>query len=537
MIPITRPAVVELQPLPAGTVVGSFVLRTMLTRDEFGICYLATASASGGEVLIDEYAPAGISLRDASGLLKPSAPEYGALWEEGLQAFLQESELLARPLHPALVRVVPLWQTTGTAFRMRLRVAGHTLTDACATMTEPPSEGWLRGLLAPLLDAIECLHQAGWVHANVCPGQILVRPEEGPMLLDTAAVHAAIGARLPGHPAWPEPGFRPPELSEPTGEHPPGPWSDLYSLAAVARFCMEAPRTSGVQWRVSGGQPSGFYTRDFLSAFDRALASDPRERPQTVAQFRQQLQATSPPVAARMPLDGANRRGFGLADFPPRTTALPDREPLASRSPPVEHQHDAPLPPAWFEPPNSDPSRAKHATRKSRARRWPAAVAGVLGVLVIAAVATFQLIDKPAQPIAGPPSATLPPEQSIERDPTAAGATSTTPLDPRLALPQTEVSQAPPVLSNQAVHDLARGRAAAEQHEREAPQTARPVDPSPSPRAAVVAPEGASDKPSAACAPRTNFALYRCMKAQCEQLRYYAHPQCVRLRQYDELPN
>jgi hypothetical protein len=46
----------------------------------------------------------------------------------------------------------------------------------------------------------------------------------------------------------------------------------------------------------------------------------------------------------------------------------------------------------------------------------------------------------------------------------------------------------------------------------------------------------APDAPAAMCAPRTNFALYRCMQLQCQQSRYQTHPQCVRLRQNDKLP-
>ena len=37
------------------------------------------------------------------------------------------------------------------------------------------------------------------------------------------------------------------------------------------------------------------------------------------------------------------------------------------------------------------------------------------------------------------------------------------------------------------------------------------------------------------CSPRTNFALYRCMQNQCEQRRFFTHPQCIRLRVRDEV--
>ena len=41
--------------------------------------------------------------------------------------------------------------------------------------------------------------------------------------------------------------------------------------------------------------------------------------------------------------------------------------------------------------------------------------------------------------------------------------------------------------------------------------------------------------PAAACAPRSNFSLYQCMKAKCSEDAYYTHPQCIRLRRTDEV--
>lgn len=245
MIPVTPPpSDVEPERLPGGIGVGSFMLQTMQSRDEFSIRYRATGSASVGELVIEECAPAGISLRDATGQLGPRSAAHAALWEAGLQAYLRESELLARPLHPALVRIAAVWQIRGTVYRLWPRIEGRKLADVWSAWTEPPTEYWLRSFMAPLLDALESLHQAGWAHGSVRPGQILGQPDGGPLLLDTAAVRTAIGAHMPQPSPWPEPGFRPPELAEPPSGYASGPWSDLYSLAAVARFCMGAPRTT-----------------------------------------------------------------------------------------------------------------------------------------------------------------------------------------------------------------------------------------------------------------------------------------------------
>jgi serine/threonine protein kinase len=53
-------------------------------------------------------------------------------------------------------------------------------------------------------------------------------------------------------------------------------------------------------------------------------------------------------------------------------------------------------------------------------------------------------------------------------------------------------------------------------------------------RRAAAQTEAASD-PRESCAGRTQFALYRCMQAQCARSRWAAHPECVRLRKSDRV--
>ena len=67
----------------------------------------------------------------------------------------------------------------------------------------------------------------------------------------------------------------------------------------------------------------------------------------------------------------------------------------------------------------------------------------------------------------------------------------------------------------------------------EAPTTAAP-QPAPAPTRTPARPtrEVAGD-PRAACAGRSEFALYRCMQQQCANPRWSGHARCVRLREKD----
>jgi hypothetical protein len=554
MIPISRPsdsssaagpAPAEPQCLPAGTAVGSFLLQDVQARDDFSIRYLATSSTSGGKVVIEEFAPAEISLRDTSGLLKPRAAADTALWEEGLRAFVEESELLARPLHASLIRVAATWQVRGTAYRLWPRIEGRPLAEICASMPEPPTEEWLRDLVASLLDALESLHDAGWVHGNVSPGQILIQPDGSPILLDTAAVRTTIGARMPQRSAWPEAAFRAPELAQAQGEHAPGPWSDLYSLAKVAKFCMNASHASGDISLDGSDLPTDRYTSGLVSAVERSLAIDPRQRPQSVAALRLLLLSTVAPAAHR-PRQGAPDSGLALSDIPLLTIPFNERKVLRSEPKPIQRELDSTSLRVQSE---SAPHRAsgsrgeRRALRRQHTRRWPWAVAGALGtlgVLVVAALVTVQMTGYHAPQLAGITLPKLPwLENLIERDPAAAGTMAagtpeSLPMPLKVDPPQTSTRPLAPMAV-----DIGRAVApAAVSATRESPLSAvvPTATASPTPVSDPTRRDAVPDTPAAACAPRTNFALYRCMQSQCEQQHYYAHSQCVRLRRFDELP-
>jgi hypothetical protein len=553
---------VEPPPLPAGTTVGSFLLQELLTRDEFGIRYLATGSASGGEGVIEEFAPAEISLRDDAGQLQPRSPAHAALWEQGLHAFVQESELLARPLHPALVRVAATWRMRGTAYRLWPRLEGRTLTEVCTSMTDAPTEVWLRNLILPLLDALERLHARGWLHANVCPGQILVQPNGVLMLLDTAAVQTAIGARMPQGPTWREPGFRPPELSAPSGEPAPGPWSDLYSLAAVAMFCINAHRTAAGL----SPQPPADWARRYpalAAALECALAVDPRDRPPSVASFKRHLEGRARDrIAASAVVDGHarvttthERNGDDTRQAPAAADPVVVAEDAIIAPTPVDREHDVALQAARSEPEfrvQVQPDRAS--------THWHGPVAATV-VIAAGALGISMLWDRLPRGDAVPrpaasTAATLPASPSQSRQPEVETALSAlpparVPAPPQAVVPEgpmrpqapasvdTEPAEEPAALAAPAV---APKRAAAAAAPAAVPKrsaaVAAPAAVPPRARPARTARRSAvPDNPAAVCAPRRNFSLYRCMQLQCARGRYDAHPQCVRLRQDDELPS
>jgi non-specific serine/threonine protein kinase len=625
--PESTPPQSDVASLPAGSAVGSFVLRSAYAGDEFGRCYLASASASDNEVTIEEYLPEAIARRDIDGTLGPRSTAHAALWAEGLHAFVQEAEQVSRLDHPALLRLGPVWQARGTAYRLRSGDEGRPLASLVDAMTEPPSEAWLRALLDPLLGALQAVHEAGWVHGNVRPGQIVVRADGSPVLLDSGAVRGAIGARLPGGSGeWPQAGFLAPELLDARPDGPIGPWSDLHALAQVMRYCMtgQAPLSpdlsapGAAEARATLGPRSlhARYSAGLVAALERALALNPQERPQSVAEFRHVMEA--PPALRAVPA-GPPARAQPLQTEARREAAALPREAMPQLAPTLQFTHPAtrdraaPLEPAWapaqtpirqddrFDPhvfalhgATEEDVRAASADRRAgagfrRTRRWPWVMGGMLagamltGVLVFIGMGPAAEVQFAFSLPGGGDAAQRTPSAVTERDsafappsPAASGVLSGTPLPPepatggglapvaptatpaapgaggepsvpasvvrqantqqRAATPQVPVTTVAPGAGTAAAGPSQDGAAQQERSPSGQPRSAAESLADADAAAADGDRSAAFGTPAAACAPRSNFALYRCMQTQCEQSRFYTHPQCIRLRVRDELP-
>ncbi|WP_295646438.1 hypothetical protein [uncultured Methylibium sp.] len=554
----SSPAAALLEPLAPGTTVGSFVLHEVSSRDEFSLRYRATASASAAEVTIEEFAPAAISLRRDDGTLWPRSPAQAALWTEGRRAFVQEAERFALVGHSSLQALGPVWNTPASAYRIRAWVGGPTLAAARGAMAGPPTEDWLRRLLAPMLDALHALHQAGGLHGHVQPHGVRLRAEATPVLTDPAAVRLAIGDRMPHLPPWPFPAFVASELRSPEPGLSAGPWSDLYAVAALARFCITGSMDGEADRAWTRIPAAG--SAAFVAVIERALADDPRERPQSVVEFRRDLEAAvarqplrGAPASSEMPAaprpvtltgevddepqlpvwprngpgDGAtaglrsDTRGFGLEPTLDEVVGAGMRAPIVARMAPRS-------------------SAMPGSARPQQTRRWPAAVAGAVvgAALTLAATQGSHLMD--TAPLALSWISGLTARGDADRPPKDATVVTTPAAAPPAAPAAPPAAPAAVATASSDAASLAPLSVPAVQAAREpvaAPVPQPAAAPSPPPRA--IPPSRVASlppTPSAACAPRTAFALYRCMKQQCESTRYFAHPQCVRLRATDELP-
>lgn len=280
-------------PLAVGTRLGEFEIIGLVGIGGFGIVYLAEDHSLGRRVALKEYMPSSLAARGQGLQVTVKSQRHVETFEAGRRSFVNEARLLAQFDHPALVKVYRFWEANGTAYMVMPYYEGLTLKRTLQQMKAPPDEAWLKRLLAPLLDALEVMHATQVYHRDIAPDNILLLSGERPLLLDFGAARHVISDMTQALTVILKPGYAPIEQYAEMPELKQGAWTDIYALAAVVHLAIVGRTPPPAVGRAVNDtmpalaqQLAGRYSDAFLRAIDRGLAVQPRDRPQTVAEFR-----------------------------------------------------------------------------------------------------------------------------------------------------------------------------------------------------------------------------------------------------------
>jgi serine/threonine protein kinase len=289
--------------LPPGYLLQEFMLERVLGVGGYSIVYLAHDTKLDRRVAIKEYLPATLAARAPSGEVVPRLPRFEESFSKGMSSFINEARLLGGFDHPSLVKVYRFWQANGTAYMAMPYYDGITLKKWLADLGAPPSEKWLRQLVDPVMEALEVLHENAIVHRDIAPDNILLLYDRAagnyleqaprPVLLDFGAARRVAAEATQQLTSILKTGYSPVEQYDHGHAMKPGPWSDVYSLAAVlyAAAMGKAPMPSISRLVRDDLVPAqvaarGRYSARFLAAIDAGLVVRPEQRPQTLQEFR-----------------------------------------------------------------------------------------------------------------------------------------------------------------------------------------------------------------------------------------------------------
>jgi serine/threonine protein kinase len=287
------------QPLPEGFQLENYRILRVLAAGGFSIVYLAQ-ERSGPVVALKEYLPAALALRTGSGPAPVVGAQNLAAFRFGMKCFFEEGRSLAGLRHPNVVRVLNFFRANGTAYMAMRYERGRTLQEHIGARSGALKEMAICNIFIGLLDGLREVHAAKLLHLDIKPGNIYIRDDGVPLLIDFGAARqtlSAAGARLaPMH----TPEFASPEHHGP--RHALGPWSDSYSVGASMYACLAAapPPPAAERLKKDRLVParrgwSGRYSAEFLDTIDWCLRLDPMERPQSVFALQKALTGERPP--------------------------------------------------------------------------------------------------------------------------------------------------------------------------------------------------------------------------------------------------
>jgi len=239
------------------------------------------------------------------------------------ERFADEARRAASVLHPNVVTVFDEGRDGNDAFMVMELVRGRTLRDVIAERG-PLGPHEAARLVAQIAAALDAAHEAGVIHCDVKPANVIVDQQGTAKLTDFGIARAARGPRE--HELIGTARYIAPERIE---GHAPTERSDIYSLGLVA-YELIAGRPPNAEMetedllrvRLDGRPPSLRSARVGISqAIDavvgKALARDPQSRYASAGAFAHDLLAASqrddatgvlPPVTR--PLGRPRRREF-----------------------------------------------------------------------------------------------------------------------------------------------------------------------------------------------------------------------------------
>ncbi|MEH2071828.1 MAG: serine/threonine-protein kinase [Nostoc sp.] len=271
---------------------GKYVIEQVLRQGGFGITYKALHVELNQIVVIKT--PNEFLSHDA---------EY----EKYIERFIQEGRILARlskDPHPHIVGVIDLFQEGATHCLVMDFVEGENLFEAVRRRGALP-EAEILPCIRQIGEALSVVHQAGLVHRDAHPGNIMVRRNGKAVLIDFGIAKELLPKTLSSKGIAGNEGFAPYEqMSRGSRE----PTVDVYCLAATLYYAVTGQRpTTSLARKLDNAsltapkQISPSISNGLNQAILKGMVLEAKDRPQSMQAWLAMLEApkaTPPPSVA-----------------------------------------------------------------------------------------------------------------------------------------------------------------------------------------------------------------------------------------------
>jgi serine/threonine protein kinase len=275
--------------LQSGTIVDQYIIERELAHGGFSSVYLARQLEDQIQVALKEFLPRKQAHRTWNNVVVPNSEEDRVLFNRGRALFFEEAKILAQLKHHNIVEVTNFFQANSTVYMVMTYDYGVSLNKVISDGQITIDEEFMIQIFTALLSGLEVIHKRNFVHLDIKPGNILLRPDNDPLLLDFGAVQKNSASGKLSQTLVLTNGFSP--IEQYSGKSI-GAWTDIYAVGATMRSCIDKkiPPPSPARLKEDTQIPAAkAFKRKFpnylLEAIDWAMELQPRKRPQSTAEL------------------------------------------------------------------------------------------------------------------------------------------------------------------------------------------------------------------------------------------------------------
>ena len=282
---------------------GKYTILQIIGSGGFGITYLAMDNRLERQVVVKEYFPKFMVRRDTESMTQVMTlgPDYSEDYNKGLFRFLSEAKTLALlGSIPEIATVHDFFQENGTAYIVMEYIKGKNLKQIIRERIQPFTFDEALTLIRPCLESLGRVHDAGLIHRDFTPDNIIIDEKGRPRIIDFGssrdyATSEATMTIMVKH------GYAP--IEQYSNGVKQGTYTDVYSISAILyeMLTLNKPAASIERMRNDPVLVPSALNHAISQAEDavvmRGLAVEHEDRFQTIAEFLKACETKIVPAA------------------------------------------------------------------------------------------------------------------------------------------------------------------------------------------------------------------------------------------------
>ncbi len=342
--------------LPVNTILaGKYLVGRVLGQGGFGITYIGFDLNMQTRVAIKEYFPVEVASRDTAlstgNRVFVLNEEKRGTYKRWQERFVTEARNIAKLADvPGVVAVKEFFYENDTAYIVMEYVDGMSLKEYLKKRGgELPEYEALIGIMLPVMEALKRVHEAGMIHRDLSPDNIMLTFDEkqrikSAKLIDFGSARAVAQDEQQSRTIILKQGYAPEEQYRTNGEQ--GTWTDVYAISAVLYRMLTGEKPESSIDRMYKDEIKGFdrfpvkVRKNTQDAVMKGLAVRKESRPQTVEELAEMLFAEMPEVWPGLQAKQAAK----AAKTVPRQQEEPKQQtsPKQQTPPPKQQQQQTP---------------------------------------------------------------------------------------------------------------------------------------------------------------------------------------------------